>query len=119
MAATLPAAICERLQLLPTYFDVTPKVGDFVVVIYDEEWYSVKVTGFKDGMLLISYMTREKGHWKWGQKDHGSALPEAILQRIEPPMRQARGWQLRPHDLKSVKKNYKYFLTTLTSLRKV
>ena len=25
MAATLPAAVCERLQLLPTYFDVTPK----------------------------------------------------------------------------------------------
>ena len=24
MAATLPAAVCERLQLLPTYFDVTP-----------------------------------------------------------------------------------------------
>ena len=24
MAATLPAAICERLQLLPTYFDATP-----------------------------------------------------------------------------------------------
>ena len=25
LAATLPAALCERLQLLPTYFDVTPK----------------------------------------------------------------------------------------------
>ena len=25
MAATLPAAVCEWLQLLPTYFDVTPK----------------------------------------------------------------------------------------------
>ena len=24
MAATLPAAVCERLQLLPTYFEVTP-----------------------------------------------------------------------------------------------
>ena len=24
MAAILPAAICEWLQLLPTYFDVTP-----------------------------------------------------------------------------------------------
>ena len=23
-AATIPAAVCERLQLLPTYFDVTP-----------------------------------------------------------------------------------------------
>ena len=97
----------------------TIKVGDFVVVIYDEEWYPVKVTGFKDGMLLISYMTREKGHWKWGPKDHGSVLAEAILQRIEPPMRQSRGWQLRPHDLKSVKKSFKFFLTTMTSLRKV
>ena len=26
MAATLPAAVCERLQLLPTYFDVTPNM---------------------------------------------------------------------------------------------
>ena len=26
MAATLPAAVCERLQLLPIYFDVTPKI---------------------------------------------------------------------------------------------
>ena len=24
MAATLPATVCDLLQLLPTYFDVTP-----------------------------------------------------------------------------------------------
>ena len=29
MAATLPAAVCEWLQLLPTYFDVPPNF-DFV-----------------------------------------------------------------------------------------
>ena len=27
-AATLPAAVCDLLQLLPTYFDVTPKYID-------------------------------------------------------------------------------------------
>ena len=30
MAATLLAAVCEQLQLLPTYFDVTPYVTHLV-----------------------------------------------------------------------------------------
>ena len=32
MVATLPAAICKQLQLLPTYFDVIPYM-DFVLVV--------------------------------------------------------------------------------------
>ena len=27
IGATLPAAVCERLQMLPTYFDITPIHG--------------------------------------------------------------------------------------------
>ena len=95
------------------------KAGDFLIVIFENQWYPVKVLGrdTENDRFKISYMCRERGHWRWGPKDLGSVHIDAIFERIDPPTNHGRNWQLRPHDLQKVKRSFKDYVKLLETAR--
>ena len=57
MAATLPAAVCELLQLLPTYFDVTAYkaiLGPLILKIDRMTWMFLGLSDMWHGALNYS-----------------------------------------------------------------
>ena len=95
------------------------KAGDFLIVIFENQWYPVKVLGrdTENDRFKISYMRRERGHWRWGPKDLGSVHFDAIFERIDPPTNHGRNWQLRPYDLQKVKRSFKDYVKLLETER--
>nr|CAI5856007.1 unnamed protein product [Callosobruchus analis] len=64
------------------------EIGDFVIFVYEDEYFVGKIESLSEGGVLIKSMQKSLKNWKWPDKDDLNLYPyQDINRKINPPKR--------------------------------